>query len=142
MKRSMFLLAAVLLSCHIPADPEGSWEKAGQEGLQVGIVENPPYTSARGQSFSGTEIDFLSGFAKSNALKIRFIPGSETELFEELAHYELQLVAGGLKKNTIWGREAGLSIAYDQQHVFAAPKGENRLLFELENYIRQHPSHE
>ena len=131
------LVLLFITGCSFPKDPEKSFEMALEDSLQVGIVENPPYTSIQNNEPTGSEVDIIKNFAKSRNLQIQFIEGSESKLVDDLKKYKIHLVAGGFDKKTIWKKHAGTSATYDSQHVFLVPKGENKLLHELETYIFQ-----
>ena len=136
--RKILVITALfsLFSCTYPQDPENSFEEAQQKTLLVGAVENPPYVKLEGQAFSGSEIEKIRDFAEQNDLDIEFIKGSESELVDRLEKFELHVVVGGFKKKTIWKKKAGLTASYDDQnHVFLIPKGENKLLENLEKFI-------
>lgn len=137
MRKIVFILVAIsLLSCIYPKDPENSYEEAKRNGLLVGAVENPPFVVYEGESYSGEEIEMLRHFANANGLNIKFLKGTESELVEKLEKFEIHVVAAGFKKNTIWKKKAGFTTSYDREdHVFLIPKGENRLLQNLEDFI-------
>ncbi len=134
-----YILSLVLFlciyGCSFPKDPQNSYIKAQDSFLQIGYTLNPPFTQYINGKPDGIEIDILREFAKSKNLKIKFQKGSESELIDKLKNYDLHIVAGGFDKKTIWKRDAGTSIPYDKEHLFLIPKGENRLLRELETYI-------
>lgn len=137
MRKIVFILVAIsLLSCIYPKDPEHSYEEAKRDGLLVGAVENPPFVVYEDDSYSGNEIEKLRRFADENDMNIRFLEGTESELVEKLEQFEIHVVAGGFKKSSIWNKKAGFTVPYDQDdHVFLIPKGENRLLQNLEDFI-------
>ena len=137
MKSFILILAFIITSCDFPKDAEGSWEKAVNDKLKVGVTSHPPFALIENDSAGGTEIDLLRDFASENQLEIEFIEGSETELVKKLENYELHIVAGGFDKKTLWEKKAGLTHPYDQTHVFFIPKGENGLLEKLETFILQ-----
>jgi len=138
------LLCSLLLfiSCNLPKDPKSSWEKAKEVGLIVGVIENPPYTTKTENSFSGTEIAIINKFAKMNRLKVIYNIGNESDLIEKLEKYEVNLVIGGFDKKSVWSEKAGFTRPYDKQHVFLVPKGENKMLVKLEEFIYQNLENE
>ncbi|WP_300435343.1 transporter substrate-binding domain-containing protein [Christiangramia sp.] len=137
MKPVIIFFFLVLAGCNFPKDPEESLEKATRDSLKVGVVNNLPYTYFDNGEASGTEIEFLKEFARSNKINISFIEGSESVLVDKLKNYRLHIVAGGFDKKTIWKKHAGTSATYDSKHLFLIPKGENKLLQQLETYIYQ-----
>lgn len=131
------ICAAISYSCEIPKDSRDSWEHAYQNGLEVGIVENPPFVTIHEDSVAGTELEMIRDFAMKEGLQLKLVSGSETALVEKLHQAELQLLIGGFDKKTLWEEKAGLSIPYDQDdHVILIPKGENKLLYRLESFIK------
>ena len=137
MRKLLFLSVLLsILSCTYPKDPENSFEEAKKGSLLVGAVENPPFVQRQGKEFSGSEIALIRKFADQNNLSIRFIPGSESELVERLEKFKIHVVVGGFTKKTIWKKKAGYTAPYDRDdHVLLIPKGENRLLENLEKFI-------
>lgn len=131
----MILAVVIFAGCTYPKDPENSFEKAQKDELKVGVVVNPPFTTFENGSPGGEEIEILRDFAKSENLQISFEEGSESDLIKKMEEYEIQIIAGGFEKKTIWIKKAGPSATYDKKHVFLVPKGENRLLQELETFI-------
>ncbi len=137
MNKLKLVLLLCLTSCVFPQDPENSYEEASKNSLLVGVVSNPPFTEVEDSSFSGSEVEMLRKFAEKEGLKISFSEGSESELVKKLEVFELHIVAGGFTKKTIWKKKAGMTVPYDKEHVFLIPKGENRLLKHLEDFIFQ-----
>lgn len=131
----LIILCLILSGCTFPKDPENSFERAQRDGLKVGVVKNPPFTTVSGEAFGGSEIEFLRNFAQKEHLQIDFVEGSESDLIKDLEKYRLHLVVGGFTQKTIWKKKAGLSAPYDDKHVLLIPKGENRLLERLEAFI-------
>ncbi|MCM4155520.1 transporter substrate-binding domain-containing protein [Gramella sp. AN32] len=125
----------VLAGCSFPKDPENSFEKAKNDELKIGIIENPPFITFINGKAEGPEIELIKGFARENNLKISFTKGNESGLIEELQKYKLHILSGGFEKGTIWKKEATPTAPYDNSHVFLVPKGKNRLLQHLETYI-------
>lgn len=140
---SLLICAFILYtSCNLPKDPESSWENAKKEGLRVGVVDNPPFTKISSDSFSGKEITLINNFAASKNLEVTYLKGNESHLIEKLEKYEIDLVVGGFDKKTTWSKKVGVSKPYDKEHVILVPKGENKLLVKLEEYIHQNLKNE
>lgn len=134
--RYLYIFAILLISgCTYPKDPENSYQKARETSLKVGVVLNSPFTTYINDHAGGREVEMLKEFAKAEDLKIEFQEGSESDLVKKLEKYEIDLVAGGFDKKTLWKKKAGLTATYDKKHVFLVPKGENRLLQHLETFI-------
>ena len=131
-----FITTLIATSCGIPSDMAGSWDEARSTHLRVGLIDNPPYSDySFPNQYSGSDVDILRGFAEVNDLDIEFYKGHESQLFEKLKKKELHVVAGGIPRKTIWKKHAGRTCPYDGKHVFTVPMGENKLLYQLDNYI-------
>jgi membrane-bound lytic murein transglycosylase MltF len=130
-----FLLSLTWISCDIPRDPSHSLSKARDQGLRVGVSVNPPYVVENGEHYSGTEIALIQEFARVNGLSIRYEQGSESTLVTRLENREMDLVVGGIEKSSLWKQKVAFSTPYDGRHVILCPKGENKLLYHLEEII-------
>ncbi|MDT0644071.1 transporter substrate-binding domain-containing protein [Zunongwangia sp. F363] len=135
MKKLYFLLFVTFAGCNYPKDPHHSFEKAKENRLRVGAIVNPPFVTREDGSIGGSEIKIIKDFAKGENLKLKIEEGSESDLVEKLEKYEVDIIAGGFDKKSIWKKKAGLTTPYDKKHVFFIPKGENRLLQQLESFI-------
>lgn len=131
----LIFLVFIYSSCQFPEDPENSWENARKHRLLAGVVNHAPYASTGSASFSGSEVDLLKAFAAKNGLEIEFIKGSESKLIDQMNKYQLHLIIGGFTKHTEWKKKAALSLPYDDKHVILLPKGENRLIYEVESFL-------
>lgn len=137
MTKWKIILLVCLTSCVFPKDPENSFEEARKDKLLVGVVENPPFTKVEDSAFAGREVEMLRKFAQKEGLQVSFKEGSESELVKQLEEFKTHVVIGGITKKTIWKKKAGTTVPYDKEHVFLIPKGENRLLKHLEDFIFQ-----
>lgn len=137
MKGILILGLLLITRCSFPEDPANTYQDAQSTSLKIGVSSNPPFTHFNQGKPTGTEIQLLKDFAKTRNLKILYVKGSESELIKKLKNYEVHILAGGFEKKTIWKKDAGTTVTYDKDHVFLIPKGENRLLKELETYIFQ-----
>lgn len=124
-----------LTACTIPQDSSYSWQKATVEELSIGVIDNPPFAYKSNSKWEGIEIDLIKKFAAMYGLDVSFTQANETQLFKDLKNYKYQIVLGGIEEQSIWKKEVALTLAYDSVHVMAIPKGENELLFHLENYL-------
>lgn len=130
------LLGLLLVACDVPRDPERSWQEASHAALRVGRVEG-----SADPAVGRRERRIVEGFARKHELAIRYVEGTESELVGRLERHELHLVFGGFDDKTVWAKRVALSASYDGRHVFLLPKGENRLLYQLEGYVfRNGPS--
>jgi membrane-bound lytic murein transglycosylase MltF len=141
MKLLYFLLPLIFISCSFPKDSKDSYAKAKQEGLRVGIVNNPPFTTYHEGIASGSEVEILEEFAEKEGLKVHYVYGSESTLIKQLEDYDLHLIIGGFDKKTEWKKKAGLTTRYNDKNVFLIAKGENELLYRLETVLLKHKNH-
>ena len=140
MKKLLLLVLICLVSCSPPHDSKNSYANAKQSGLKVGIVNNPPFTVYKNGKASGTEVAIIENFSKKEGLRIQYIDGSESTLIKQLENYEIHLVIGGFDKKTVWKKKAGMTTKYNGKNVFLITKGENRLLYKLEEeLLKQKP---
>ncbi|MCZ4319765.1 transporter substrate-binding domain-containing protein [Aequorivita viscosa] len=133
----LLLILSIFLSCDFPKDPSNTYNDARANGMKVGVVNNPPFTNTTKDTVSGREVQIIAAFAKQNNIAIEYVVASETNLINLLKNRKIQIVIGGFTKKTVWKKHAGLTAAYDGTHVFLIPKGENRLVFELETYFNK-----
>ncbi|HBL80311.1 MAG TPA: hypothetical protein DDZ79_10500 [Aequorivita sp.] len=119
-------------ACNFPKDPKNSYENAKKSFLRVGVVSK---TDSIQTSF---EKNLIQNFAEQENMQTQFITDNETELVKKLEKYQLDVVLGGFKKKSNWKSKVGMTKPYDSIHVFFIPRGENRLLFHLENFIHKH----
>lgn len=130
-------------ACGIPRDPEDSLDRVRQTGiLRAGFTVHEPWVTTDGAGgASGPEAEIISRFAGSLGARVEWRQGSESELFEALERFELDVVIGGLTADNPAGPSLGLTRGYverDEQHVIASAPGENRLLVALERAVRAH----
>ena len=140
--RSPHLAVAILAvfagaGCGIPKDAEDSLERIKRTGvLRAGITPRPPFTSDAG----GPEADAVTAFANAVGARVEWRRGSESELFEALEHFELDIVVGGFTDDNPWAPKLGMTRPYleagGKRHVVALAPGENRLLLEFERTLR------
>lgn len=148
-KKSALALAAIIIllgaiigfSWYItnypyPQDPNQTLEKVQGTVLRVGVTENPPFViENKSDGLDGIEIIIIEAFADSIDARVVWEIGSEQVLIDKLKKYELQVVAGGLRTKSPWGKHATLTRPYKNELVMAVPKGENRFLYELETFL-------
>ncbi|MGY5851170.1 transporter substrate-binding domain-containing protein [Salegentibacter sp. F14] len=134
-KWCLLIFIVFLTGCDIPKDPENSWSEAQKEHLIIGIAENPPYINYKNDSVWGSEITLIQNFASAHDLRIKFIKGSESELIKKIEDYQIHFMLAGLDKKSLWTKKAGASLPYDGSHVILIPKGENKLLQNLELFL-------
>ncbi|GLB68628.1 transporter substrate-binding domain-containing protein [Arthrobacter mangrovi] len=161
------LLVPLLAGCGLkmPSDPEGTLDRVAGGTLRVGISHNPPWTetgtgsgpanananaatgtSSAGTGPAGTEAELVRAFAAEHNARVEWVSGGESNLVRRLERGELDLVVGGLTKDSPWSKHAALTQPYletsngqgdKEQHVMAARMGENAFLVELERFLRE-----
>lgn len=146
---SICVLAVFALGwdCQIPQDPEKTLQRARDGLLRVGLAEAEPwaYMDERGQ-VGGVEVELLQQFASQINAEIQWVTGPQNDLLEKLHKFELDVVVGGLTKNTPWKQKVGLTQPFalvpdstDPSkkigHVIAVAPGENRLVKELDTFL-------
>lgn len=127
----LLLLVFFCGACNFPKDPNNSYENAKKSSLRVGIV---PKTDSINTSF---EKNLITDFAEQEGLKASFFTDNESELVKKLENYQLDIVLGGFEKKSNWKTKVGMTKPYDDKHVLFIPRGENRLLFQLEKFIQK-----
>ncbi len=63
--------------------------------------------------------------------------GGEQAHMEALERHELDLVIGGLTKQTPWKKNAGVTDSYFENHIMATPPGENGWIKQLDEFLAQ-----
>ncbi|WP_335965778.1 transporter substrate-binding domain-containing protein [Galbibacter sp. PAP.153] len=125
------------VGCELPKDSRDSVLDAQINGLKIGVVVNPPFTVHDNTGFSGSEIELLQEFCSEKSITYQLIEGTESELIKKLNKADIHIIIGGFKKNTIWQEKVGLTKTYDEEHVLLVPKGENKLVMELESFMEK-----
>lgn len=143
----ILLLVAAGCQGSIPADAQGTLDRATEGELRVGIAENAPWTEvAPDGSVSGTEVELLNDYAETIDAEIRWIPGGENVLAAEMKEGNLDLVIGGLASDVPWTSEIALTRPYAITQgpdgkpvdiVMGVRPGENALLVDLERYLAE-----
>ena len=121
---AVFGLAVVLAGCALPRDPEGTLNRVEGGTLRVGLTEAEPWTRLEGGRPEGVEVALVRAFARELSAEVEWTPGSEAELVGALAARELDLVVGGLTRDTPWTEEVALTRAYATTRVLVGvPRG-------------------
>lgn len=121
------ILAAVgvLSGCQVPQDPDGTLDIVRDGTMRVGVTESDPWVDlADPDDPQGVEPELVRRFAASLSAEIDWIDGSEEELIGALKEDQLDLVVGGLTKQTPWKKEAALTWPYLKTRLLVgAPPG-------------------
>ena len=108
---------AVLPSCGIPRDPEGTLERVSGGTMRVGVTEHDPWVTFEDGRATGVEVELVEGFAAGLDARVRWIEGSESELMSALEFRELDVVIGGLTSTAPWATEVALTHPYYTSQV-------------------------
>ena len=128
----------------IPADPEGTLERATGGILRVGMSVHSPWTELENGQRAGVEVDLVEQFAEGIDAEIEWQDGGEEFLIGELEAGALDVVIGGLTEKSPWVDQAALTRPYvvvtspsgsPEPHVMASRMGENALLVALERFL-------
>jgi polar amino acid transport system substrate-binding protein len=113
--------AVVILSCaiaaqiacsNLPRDPKNTLAGVRQRPMRVGLVVHAPWVIRTNDEPGGAEVDLVRQFATSLGTTAEWQWGGEQELLEALGRYDLDLVIGGLTRNTPWKEYVGLTSPY------------------------------
>jgi polar amino acid transport system substrate-binding protein len=118
------LIATALAGCEFPADPEGTLERAEGGVLRVGVADHPPWVELTKGAPKGVEPQLVRRFAAEIDAEIEWVEGSEAELIEALAGFQLDIVIGGFTRSSPWAKEAALTRPYvDTEVQIGVPPG-------------------
>lgn len=137
------LLALIASGCDLPRDPEGTLDRVRGGVLRVGLVEQEPWVRDAEGEPTGAEVTLVRELAAELGATPEFHPGGETELFERLEKFELDLVVGGITDATPYAKHVGLTLHHTKReeagttrsYVFATPPGENDWLLTLDRFL-------
>jgi len=113
-------MLAVLAGCEYPRDADGTLERVRGGELRVGVAPRPPWMEGRG----GIEARLVDAFAEQLGAKLRWVEGAEADLVKALEKRHVDLVVGGLTRDSPWKKKAAPSRPFLQTEiVIAAPPG-------------------
>lgn len=117
--------AGALSGCQVPQDPDGTLDIVRDGTMRVGVTESDPWVDlADPDDPKGVEPALVRRFAASLNAEIEWIDGSEEELMGALKEGQLDLVVGGLTRQTPWKKEAALTWPYLKTRLLVgAPPG-------------------
>ncbi len=148
---SLVGFALALGGCGVyPADADGTMDRVtAGESLRVGVTENPPWTRLTSTEPDGTEAALVEEFAEQRGTDVEWREGTEEVLVDALHAGSLDIVIGGITDATPWKDKVALTDVYlesesptgqTEKHVMLTRAGENRLLMELEVFLREEVS--
>lgn len=137
-------IAAALAGCTaIPADVDGTLDKARDGQIRVGITHNPPWTDTTDPSDpAGVEVRLVEEFAETLDATVVWTVDSEANLAERLHDHASTWPSAG-SPTTPLGREGGDDRPIrrrddrgrDEEARDAHRSGENRFLTTLETFL-------
>lgn len=140
------LVFATTAGCtRYPADPEHTTDRVRGGVMRVGVIHDPPFTSLRdAPQPRGSEVRMVRALAQSLDARVDWSEGGEDELLDELQHFRLDLVIGGVTPQSPWREHVALSLPYFAhnregwlvERVAALPPGENRWQMRVERFQR------
>jgi hypothetical protein len=146
----MVMVVLALSGCGLtmPTDPDGTLDSVRGGTLHVGLSPNGDFTVVEDdETYSGSEVDIIEGFADSLDSTIDWTMGSEEALVRGLEDGTIDVVIAGLTDETPWVDKAGVTRAYSEvtandgsthKMVMLVPLGENAFLTELETYLTEY----
>lgn len=123
---ALLATAAVGLGgCDYPRDADGTLDRIRGGTMRVGVTENEPWVGLRGETPSGVEVELVKRLADELDSQVEWVPGSEAALVGALERRELDLVIGGLTKDTEWRRKVAITRPYVTTRIMVGfPAGE------------------
>jgi polar amino acid transport system substrate-binding protein len=120
----LLVLALTVAACQFPRDVDGTLSKVRGGEIRAGIVPNEPWVTLEGAQPGGVEVRLLEEFAREQDAAIRWVRGAESELIEALEGGQLDVVIGGLTRDSTHQQHVTLTRPYaTTEAVFAAPRG-------------------
>ncbi len=139
----VFALPSLMsFSCdQLPMDQKGTVDRiAATHEIRVGLIENPPFVIRDGEEPRGVEVEAIKNFAATQNAHAVWTWGGEQKLMKQLEHFDMDLVAGGLKKDTPWSTYVGMTSPFSEDQVIATPPGENQLIKRLDTFLSDNRS--
>lgn len=128
-----------LTACdRFPRDSRDTLERVEHGELRVGVIEHAPWAFGDDGPEGGprgADAELVRGFAEDVHAHVTWRRGPAGELFISLERGELDLVIGGIRKDTPWKKRVALTRPYYADRVIASSPGENALLLRLERAI-------
>jgi len=117
-----YISAVVLLlacaGCDLPRDASHTLDRIQDGTLRVGMIHHPPWVFRAGGELQGVEPQLIQAAAADLKATITWVSGTESELLTSLHEGELDLVIGGLTRNSPWKHQVALSRAYYVDSTF------------------------
>jgi polar amino acid transport system substrate-binding protein len=113
----VLVASGFLAACQFPRDPEGTLDRVEGGTLRVGVIEDPPWVDLAGRRPQGVEPELVRQFASSIDADVEWVEGTESELFEALGGFQLDLIVGNLTRSNPYGADAALTRPYTDTEV-------------------------
>lgn len=132
----------------IPADAEGTLDRAQEGTLVVGVSEHKPWTDVDDETgqVTGSEADLIMSFADGIDADVDWRTGAESVLAGQMKAGEVDVLIGGLTASSPWSTHMALTRPYTsvesdegetEDMVMGVRLGENALLVALERHLAQ-----
>ena len=108
----VIVLSGLLGACgeDFPRDPEETSARVRRSRvMRVGITEHAPWSVRHPDGARGPEAELVRRFAQSLDVRVDFRFGQQEALLAALEEFELDLVAGGLREDTRFSEQVGLT---------------------------------
>lgn len=129
----------------LPKDSVGTYDRATDGTLVVGVSEHEPWTSVDDAGVvSGSEADLIQGFADTINADVEWKVASESVLAGWMKDEQIDLMIGGLTASSPWSTHMALTRPYTtaetdeggkEKMVMGVRMGENELMVALERYL-------
>lgn len=101
----------------LPRDQHGTLERVRGGRVRVGLVEHPPWVVRTSGEPAGAEVELVRRFARELGATPEWHWGGEQQHMEALEQFKLDLVVGGLTKETTWSKYVGLTGPYFEERI-------------------------
>jgi polar amino acid transport system substrate-binding protein len=117
---------ALLAGCQYPRDPQGTLDQVEGGTMRVGVIDDPPWASlAPDGEPRGVEPELVRQFAAELDAEIEWIEGPAADLVEAMRGFQIDLLIGGLTRDSRYSNDVALTRPYvDTEIQFATPPGE------------------
>jgi polar amino acid transport system substrate-binding protein len=121
---TLLTAGALIAGCQYPRDPEGTLDRVEGGTMRVGVIESDPWVKLGGEEPRGVEPGLLREFAEQIDADIEWVEGGESDLIAALEGYQLDVVIGGLTRDSPQKKLAALTRPYvEVQLNLALPPG-------------------
>lgn len=148
----LLMLAVASVGCaRYPQDPQHTTTRVKDGVLRVGVVHDPPFVQLHAEQAGplhvepeGSETELVRALARAMDARVIWFGGSPDSMLEDLEHYRLEMVVGGLSRESPWRRRVTLAREYHAcgaqglrlPRVMALPPGENAWQLRVERFVR------